>query len=218
MQKIKPEKTFITHPDIEHYAENFARESELLKELVAETQQELEFSDMLCGPIVGGFLSMIVQMHQPRQILELGTFTGYSALMMMEKAAYDTILYTVDLNERYLGIAEKYFIKSPFKDRIKIVRKLARDAMIGFENESFDLIFVDADKINYAFYFEQGLALLRPSGLLIMDNVLWGGGVLDPQDDKSRAIHQANLLAAEDERVDHILLPIRDGIQLIRKR
>jgi caffeoyl-CoA O-methyltransferase len=218
MRKIKPETTFITDPNVERYAESFSRDSELLKKLIKETEQSLEFSDMLCGPLVGGMLQMLVGLLEPEKILEIGTFTGYSAIKMMEAAPKDSHLFTVDLNERYLKIAEKYFQKSAFADRIHVIRKLAKDAMIEFDNESFGLIFVDADKINYPFYFEQSVALLKSGGILMMDNVLWGGGVVQPSDDKSRAIHESNLLAFEDERVENLLLPVRDGVHICRKR
>jgi caffeoyl-CoA O-methyltransferase len=204
--------------DIVRYAEQHTTpESELLKKINRETHAEVLRPRMLSGHLQGRILSMISVMIGPSAILEIGTYTGYSALCMCEGLKKGGKLITLDVNEELESRVRKYFEKSDYNDRIdfrignavEIIPKLAM---------KFDLVFIDADKENYSRYFDLVINSVNLGGYILADNVLWSGKVLDAQPDKdTRAIQDFNAKVNADPRVENILLPVRDGIMMMRK-
>jgi caffeoyl-CoA O-methyltransferase len=209
--------TLVDHK-IEEYAINKTEPtSKLLQELVSETHEKTTLPQMLTGPIEGRFLKLIVQIIQAKRILEIGTFTGYSALSMAEGLPDTGELITLDIDPDVIAIARKYFERSEHGHKIRIMQGQALETIKKLAG-NFDLVFIDADKENYSNYYEAALPLIRSGGVVIIDNVLWGGKVLSPKDASDKAIVAVNDLVSKDNRVDRVLLPIRDGIFLIRKK
>ncbi len=208
----------ITDPEIDRYSENHTTpESEALKELIKSSDEALEYIDMLSGRIVGQFLKMMVQISKAKRILEIGTFTGYSALMMAEALPEDGEMVTLEMNYKYQEIAQNHFDSFPNGSKIKVIKGNAQKTITTLEGE-FDMVYLDGDKLQYEHYYGESMKRLKQGGLIIADNVLWDGMVLDPEDSKSRAIKNFNALVAKDERVEQVLLPVRDGVSVIRKK
>lgn len=194
------------------------RESELLRELRQVTAQR-DDSMMQIAPEQGQLMSFLVKLTGAKRILEIGTFTGYSALVMAQALPSDGRLVTLDVNEETAKIAQSYWERGGVRERIELRLGAARDTLKSLEGP-FDLAFIDADKSNYGFYYEHALKLLRSGGLILIDNVLWSGRVADEQvqDDDTRALRALNKKIAGDERVDCSLVPIADGVFMVRKR
>ncbi|MHA6279803.1 O-methyltransferase [Salinimicrobium sp. CAU 1759] len=197
-----------------------AKEPELLQQLNRETNQKVLQPRMLSGHYQGRLLSMLSKLINPQNILEMGTYTGYSALCLAEGIKSDGVLHTIDINEELMDLQKRYFDASPWKDQI--VQHLG-DAteIIPSLKEDFDLIFIDADKPNYPTYFQQIMKKLRPGGVILSDNVLWSGKVVEQvkQDDEStKALLEYNRLLAEDERLETVMLPVRDGLTISRRK
>jgi caffeoyl-CoA O-methyltransferase len=207
--------------EIERYAEEHTRaESEILTDLNRETWQKIVMPRMLSGHIQGRFLSFISKLQRPHRILEIGTYTGYSALCLAEGLAENGKLYTIDINDELQGIQDKYFERSDRKDSI---HRIFGDALtiIPQLEEEFDLIFIDADKDNYLNYYNLLIDRLKPGAVLLADNVLWSGKVTKPasaSDIETKVLQEFNALVTSDPRVENILLPIRDGLMMIRKK
>ncbi len=212
------EKKVLIDPDTANYAEQFTKpESEICRKVADVTDKELQYADMLSGRIEGRLLAMLVAISGAKRILELGTFTGYSALSMAEALPEDGELITIEMNSRYSEMAERHFALSEHGEKITLKFGLAKEVLPTVKAK-FDLIFLDANKDDYPEYYELLLPLLRTGGLLIVDNVLWYGGVLkDVKDRKSESIHQLNRIILSDKRVENVLLPVRDGVQIVRK-
>jgi caffeoyl-CoA O-methyltransferase len=189
---------------------------ELLDRLEQETREATTAAQMLTGRTEGQFLRLLATLVGARKILEVGMFTGYSALMMADALPPEGELHTCEISPAYAEIARRYFGQSPHGDKIRIHMGPALETLKELRGP-FDLAFVDADKENYPNYYEPVLELLRPGGLVVFDNVLWSGRILDPQDEASRAIHELNERVHEDPRVEHVLLTIRDGVLIGRK-
>lgn len=189
----------------------------LLQELVDETYRRTSLPQMLTGPIEGRFLKLMVQVANARRVLEIGMFTGYSALSLAEGLPADGELFTCEIDPDVISIAKTYFARSEHGKKIHVCEGPALDSIAKLKGP-FDVCFIDADKENYLNYYEAVLPLLRTGGVILIDNVLWSGRVLDPQDSTDRAIAQLNDRLSKDERVDRVLLPIRDGIFFIRKK
>ncbi len=207
----------ITHPRIQEYAEAMTtNESENIHRLVQNSDKELEYIDMLSGKLVGRLLKMLVQISGAKKILEIGTFTGYSAITMAEVLPPDGQIITIEMNIRYQEMAEKHFKEMGFSDKIKLMKGNAIE-LLDTLDQAFDFVFLDADKLRYPLYFEKIVPMMESGALLVCDNVLWDGMVLQPEDEKSKAIDEFNRLAAGDERVEQVLLPVRDGVSLVRK-
>lgn len=209
------------HPDISAYAENFTSpENDLLARINRETWSEVMLPRMLSGHAQGRFLSLISQLIKPKRILEIGTYTGYSALCLAEGLADKGLIYTIDNNAELESRVRNYFAESSYDSKIKF---LIGDAMqiIPALTESWDLIFLDADKENYSAYFDMVIECMTPGALLIADNVLWSGRVLDEKnrskDPETKALHQFNQKVQDDPRVNNVLLPLRDGLMMCRK-
>jgi caffeoyl-CoA O-methyltransferase len=192
-------------------------DSPLIKELIAASEEDLEFTDMLSGRLVGRLLAILIKISGARRVLEIGTFTGYSALTMAEALPNDGELYTCEYNERYESIARKFFSKSEHSGKINLVMGKALATIPDIEG-SFDFVFLDADKINYPEYYEIVLPRLNEGGLMVIDNVFWDGQVLTHESEKAEAIDQLNEMIVADERVEQVMLPVRDGITIVRKK
>jgi caffeoyl-CoA O-methyltransferase len=205
--------------EIEAYAEEHSEpESEICRALRDETERTMELPQMLVGPLEGAFLKMMVRLVGARRVLEIGTFTGYSALSMAEALPADGRLITCEIDAESAAVARKYWSRSPHGQKIDIRIGPALDTLRTF-GTAFDLIFIDADKINYINYYRRGLELLSPTGVILIDNVLWSGDVLlQPAPDASTAtIQELNRLVVADPHVTSVLVTIRDGVLVIRK-
>jgi caffeoyl-CoA O-methyltransferase len=208
----------ITNPDIQKYSEDHtSSENELLKKINRDTHAKVMMPRMLSGHMQGRVLAMISHMIKPHAILEIGTYTGYSALCLVEGLKPGGKLITLDINEELEHSVRQSFAASAFNDVIdyRIGNALQ---IIPTLNMSFDLVFIDADKENYAQYYDLVINQLPLGGYILADNVLWSGKVLDAKSDKdTRAIKDFNRKVQEDVRVENVLLPIRDGILVMRK-
>ncbi len=207
-------------PLLSNYCEKHSEpESELLAELNRETHLKVLSPRMLSGHLQGRFLSFLSKLVRPSLIIEIGTYTGYSALCLAEGLSANGKLITIDSNEETNALAKKYFDRSEFKNKIEII---AGDAAKEINNLSsaIDIVFIDADKRNYALYFDLVINKVRPGGLIIADNVLWSGKVLDDEnkmDKDTQAIHDFNKKINADARVSNLLLPVRDGLMVMIK-
>lgn len=204
---------------IEDYAlDHSENEPELLKQLNRETWQKVLVPRMLSGHFQGRVLSMLSKLVRPKSILEIGTYTGYSALCLAEGLEENGTLHTIDHNEELLSLQKKYFDNSPYKNQIKQYTGNALQ-LVPDINEKFDLVFIDADKSNYSNYFNLIIDKMNKGGVILSDNVLWSGKVvekLDPKDQDTKALIAYNKLLKKDKRVETILLPIRDGLTITR--
>lgn len=209
----------IVADDMEAYAaEHSSPLPPFLEEVAARTRAETTAPGMMVGRLEGGFLRMLVQLLGAKRIVEIGTFTGYSALCMANALPDDGELVTCELSDRHAAIAQDHFDRSPDGKKIRLQKGPALETLGTLEDSTFDLVFIDADKENYPAYYEEAIRLLRQGGLMVGDNVLWSGRVLDPQDASSRAIVSFNQRVRDDDRVEQVLLPVRDGMMLARKR
>lgn len=203
--------------EIEEYAREVTQpEPELLQELTQVTHQETTAPQMLTGRLEGRFLKLLVMLSQAKSILEIGMFTGYSALSMAEGLPDDGQLITCEVDPRVEKIAQSYFAKSPHGHKISIRMGPALETIKKLETP-LDLVFIDADKANYSAYYEAVLPKLKKGGLIVIDNALWSGRVLDPKEQSDRAINDLNRLIARDWRVENVMLTLRDGVHLVRK-
>jgi caffeoyl-CoA O-methyltransferase len=194
-------------------------EPELLQQLTRETYQKILQPIMLSGPYQGRILSMISKLINPKSVLEIGTFTGYSTLCLAEGLHKDGEIHTIDVNEELVDFQRKYFDKSEYGSQIFQHLGNAID-IIPTLNKTFDLIFIDADKPNYVNYFHLVIDKLNPGGIILSDNVLWHGKVIEPMqpdDFSTQAIMEYNTLLKVDSRIESVLLPIRDGLTISRK-
>lgn len=203
---------------IEEYARLHTEpENDLLKELVRETNAMVLQPRMLSGHLQGRFLSFIAKVYQPSLILEIGTYTGYSALCMAEGLKPGGRLITIDVNEELETFTRSFFNRSTFKDQIDY--RIADAAIeIPTIEGPIDLVFIDADKRNYALYFDLVIDKMRSGGLILVDNVLWSGKIIEEaaRDKSTQALRDFNTKVANDPRVEPLLLPIRDGLFLLR--
>ena len=210
--------SFLVEEPIEEYAEaHTTPPTELLARLAEETKATMSSPQMLTGTIEGRFLELLVFGTGAMRILELGTFTGYSALAMAAALPEGGRIDTCDIEPKHVEVAQRYIDESPHADKITIHLGPALDTIDRLEGE-FDLVFIDADKENYANYYEAVLPRLSARGLIAIDNTLWSGRVLDPQDDTTKVIAALNDMIAADDRVVAVQLTIRDGVTLIRRR
>jgi caffeoyl-CoA O-methyltransferase len=201
---------------IDQYAfEHTSAEPELLRSLAKLTYQKMHDPQMLTGRVEGRLLKLLVQLCQPRFVLEVGTFTGYSALSMAEGLGENGKIVTCEIDAVAQKVAQEAFDASPVGHRIEIRMGPALDTIRSLDR--IDLSFIDADKEHYPDYYEEILARTLPGGVLIFDNMLWSGRVVDPQDEMTRAIAALNETISGDDRVENVLLTVRDGVQLVRK-
>jgi caffeoyl-CoA O-methyltransferase len=208
----------IVREEIEQYCETHTTAlPPLLEELIAETKKEMgPLAGMLSGQIEGTLLQMLVASLGAKRVLEIGMFTGFSALMMAAALPDDGRLITCDVNPKAIAFAKRYFARSPHGKKIEVREGPALDTLKTLQGP-FNFVFIDADKTNYTNYYEAALALLAPNGVIAVDNVLWSGNVLDPQEENGKAIVEFNRRVHEDARVTNVILTVRDGLTLIRK-
>ncbi|MBC9913701.1 O-methyltransferase [Chitinophaga varians] len=208
-------------PAVEAYAEKYTSpENPLLYKLNRETHLKVELPHMLSGHVQGKFLEMVSRMLQPRRILELGTYTGYSAICLAAGLPDDGILHTIDINEELETLCHQYFEASGYADKIKMHIGKAAEVMTSLD-EVFDLVFIDADKAGYVHYYDLVWEKLRPGGFILADNVLYHGQVLQPENEQgsqAKAMVRFCEKVLADDRAEQVLLTIRDGILLIRKK
>ena len=210
---------FISEKIAEYLSQNSEKEPEILSKLNRETHQKVLQPRMLSGHIQGRFLSLISKIKSPLYILEIGTYTGYGTLCLAEGLAAGGKIFTIDRNEELLKIQNKYFEESGNRDRIVQLTGNAIDILDNL-NQTFDLIFIDADKENYIQYYNLCLDKLKSGGLIIADNVLWTGKVVDPNsydDELTQYLIDFNEMVKNDDRVENIILPLRDGLNIIIK-
>ncbi len=189
-----------------------------LIELERETNLTKLTPQMLSGRLQGRLLSMLSKIVNPEKILEVGTFTGYSALCLAEGLKENGQLVTIENKPEHKEIIDKYFDKSGYKDKIKLIIDDAKKVLVNLDTR-FDLVFLDAHKEDYRFYYDNVLPHVNSGGIIIVDNVLWSGKVINELDDRTAlSIHQFNNYVAKDDRTENIMIPIRDGINIIRKK
>lgn len=203
---------------LEDYIQTFSTpEDEVLYRLRRETHLKIPMPQMVSGPLQGQFLTFITQMVQPKTVLEIGMFTGYSAICFAKAMRKDSVLHTIDINEELEAFAAKYFMEASVQH---IIRQHIGDArsIIAEIPDTFDIVFIDADKQNYSLYYDLVFDKVRPGGYIIADNVLWSGKVVNEVKDKdTAAIHAYNEKVRNDNRVTNFILPLRDGLNIAHK-
>lgn len=207
-------------PDIEAYAAACSLpETPVRRNLREETERTMEFARMLVGPLEGAFLHLMARLVRAERVLEIGMFTGYSALCFAEALPEQGRVVTCEVDEASAAVARRFFAQSPHGAKIDIRMGPALETMASL-NGPFDVIFVDADKVNYVNYYRRAMELLSPRGVILVDNVLWDGDVLlnPPPDDRTAAIQELNRVVAADARVTAVLATIRDGVWVITPR
>ena len=207
-------------PEMDRYLENHtSAEPEILKRLRKETFQKTTQPHMISGYLQGRLLSILSQMSNPRNILEIGTFTGYATLCLAEGLSKDGKITTLDINEELAYLPRKYFQESEYSGQIDFQLQDAKKYLKETE-EVFDFVFIDADKENYVEYFNLIKPKIKSGAVLLFDNVLWYGKVLEenPKQKSTQIIQELNDMIAKDEDFENLILPLRDGLHLIRKK
>lgn len=206
---------------VQDYAERFTSpESPVLSRLNRETNLKIAQPQMLSGQVQGVLLTMISRMVSPERILEIGTFTGYSAICLAQGLQPGGKLHTIDINEELADLCREYFREAGLEDRIILHNGEAREIIPSLK-ETFDLVFIDADKSGYSDYFDLVIDKVRPGGYILADNVLYHGEVVEEkraQSNNARAVHSFNEKIAADPRVEQVLITVRDGLLLMRKK
>jgi caffeoyl-CoA O-methyltransferase len=215
----------IVPDDIERYVDGHTTaEPEHLNALAAETRDRLQAPGMLSGHVEGRMLETLVFTTRARRVLEFGTYSGYSALSMAAALPADGKVVTLELSAEHAEVASRYFAESQYGDRIELRLGPALESVKELGGEPFDLVFIDADKPAYLDYYEAALGVLADHGLIVVDNTLWGGRVLPGRDadeepsESTLALRRFNDFVANDERVTAVILTVRDGVTLIRRR
>lgn len=207
----------IINPAIEEYVlHHMKAESALHRALAEETHEITHRSVMLSGPVVGNFLKFLVNFSKAKHVLEIGMFTGASALYMAEGLSENGEIITCEINPNYAAIAKKYFAQSPVGNKIKIRMGMALETIKSLK-DPLDFVFIDADKANYPNYYRAILPKVCANGLIVLDNSLMGSRVLNPKDPDAKAVAEVNELIKNDNTVENIFLSVRDGINLVRK-
>lgn len=211
--------SFVSQSILDYAEKHTEEEPKILQELSRETWQKVLAPRMLSGHLQGRLLAMISKMVRPKTILEIGTYTGYATLCLAEGLEENGTIHTIDCNEELIDIQKKYFKKAGFQKKI-IQHTGDALAIIPALKQSYDLVFIDADKTNYSNYFDLIIENLNKGGIILSDNVLWSGKVIQEpskNDIETKAIIAYNCKVREDKRVETLLLPIRDGISILRK-
>ena len=204
--------------EIDKYCEEHSiSDSELLSQLYLDTFRKEEMPQMLSGPLIGGLLQLLIKISKAKNILEIGMFTGYSALKMAEALPDEGKIDCCEINPEHIRTANKWFKRSANGYKITVYEGLAMESLKKFSQANYDLIFIDADKVNYPTYHKMGLSLLSLGGIVVLDNMLWSGTVLEPNDNESRALRETANLIANSDKLEPLLLPIRDGVMIYRK-
>ena len=208
---------FIDEKIIEYCYKNSHDDSEILKELHKYTFKNEELPQMISGNIVGNFLQLLIKSLNAKKIVEVGTFTGYSSIKMAEDNK-DCEIHTCELIENHVKTAKKFIKKAGLDKNIMVHQGAAINTLETFQVNYFDFAFIDADKINYLEYYKRIITLIRKGGIIVLDNMLWSGKVLRPEDDNSKALNKTSKFINEDSRVYNSLFPIRDGLMVCYKK
>lgn len=202
----------------EYAAAHTSPMSDLLEEVEHFTLTGTAYPSMLTGRVEGRFLQLVAQLSGARRVVDIGTFTGYSALAISEVLPPDGQMLTIEHNPEHARIARDFFNRSPSGRKITLQVGEALEILKGLPDAKTDLVFIDADKQNYRAYYEESMRIVRPGGLILADNALWYGRIFDPKDEDSRAMADFNAMVNADPRAEKLFLTLRDGIYLIRKR
>ena len=212
------ESTYLTDPDLEAYAEKMSSpRDKLLYDLYRETNLKVLRPRMLTSQIQGQLLEFVSKLFQPRKILEIGTYTGYGTICLARGLAHGGVIHTIEKNPEVLEYARKYFDKEGISNQVFIHNEDAL-TVLGKIDPGFDMVFIDGDKSQYPDYVKATKTLLSPKGILIIDNVLWDGKVLNTKntDKETEAVHKTNKMIQEDTEFNNFLLPVRDGLMIAR--
>ncbi len=208
---------YLVHEAIEDYAFlSTGAEPELLQELIDATNENMGWPQKLSGRLVGRTLSMLSHLVQPKNALEIGMFTGYSALSIAEGMPDDGKLICCETNPRAIDFAKTFYDRSPHGHKIEVIFGRAMDTLDQLDME-LDFTFIDADKRNYLNYYERVLEMTRPGGLIVLDNVLWSGKVIQPESEIDDVLVELNQRIAADSNVENVFLTVRDGVNVVRK-
>jgi caffeoyl-CoA O-methyltransferase len=202
----------------EYAADHTTPMSALLEEIEYFTLTRTPYPNMVTGRVEGRFLQIVAQLSGAQHIVDIGTFTGYSALAMAEVLPDDGKILTIEHNADHAKVAQDFFDRSPNGFKITLRMGEALEILKTLPNANTDLVFIDADKQNYSAYYSESMRIVRTGGLILADNALWYGRVFDPKDEESRAMADFNELVKADNRAEKLFLTIRDGLYLIRKR
>ena len=203
---------------LDYCREHSSTNSSVIKDLENYTFENEDVPQMISGQIVGNFLQSIIQLSQVKRIVEVGMFTGFSALKMAEVLPDDGEIHTCELMDKHIKTAQSFFDLSNHGNKIIIYPGPAMESLEQMQSDSFDMAFIDADKINYLDYYKRCLTLICKGGIIILDNMLWGGTVLEPKDDDAKSIKKTGDFIQSDKRIYNTLLPIRDGLMLCIKK
>ncbi|MEC9465111.1 MAG: O-methyltransferase [Myxococcota bacterium] len=207
----------IVDETIEEYAlAHSTPEHALFGELRDETFASMECPQMIAGRFVGSFLQMMIRSSQAKRIVEVGTFTGYSTLKMAEALPDDGEIHTFEYEPTHAAMARRYFARSPWGHKITLHEGAALETLPSIEGP-IDLSFIDADKVNYVSYYHHLVELTRPGGLVVLDNALWSGRVLNPEEPSDHALAEMNRVVRDDPKVHNLLMPMRDGLMVAQK-
>ena len=205
----------LNHLD-DYCIETTQSEPDLLIELVDKTYSDMGYPNKLSGKVIGRTLKILASIKQPKRVLEIGMFTGYSALSIAEGMPSDGEIICCETNPRAIEFAQSFFDRSPYGHKIKPIFGPALDTIQNLEG-LFDFVFIDADKRNYLNYYQAVMPLVSKGGLIVIDNSLWQGRVLDPKENSDLAVNELNQLIAKDSRVENVHLNVRDGLNLVVK-
>ena len=208
---------FIDEKIITYCHENSHTDSDILKKLHDYTFKNEDVPQMISGNMVGNFLQLLIQSMRAEKILEVGTFTGYSAIKMAE-ANINCEIHTCEAMEKHVRTATEFIKKANLSKRIIVHHGQALDTLETFKTNYFDFAFIDADKINYLEYYKRIVTLIRSGGVIVLDNMLWSGEVINPKDEQSKALNKTAKFIQSDKRVFNTLLPIRDGLMVCYKK
>jgi caffeoyl-CoA O-methyltransferase len=213
-------RTLTLTDDVVAYLHRYGVREHPVLAALRERTAPLPEHDMQIGPDQGAFMAMLVRLIGARRILEIGTFTGYSSTAMALAMPPDGRITCCDVSREWTDIARGAWAEAGVEDRVELHLAPATETLATLDDDAFDLAFIDADKRSYDAYYEGCLRVVRPGGLILIDNVLWSGDVADPSvdNDNVRAIRALNEKVAVDERVDHVLVPLGDGLTMARRR
>ena len=205
--------------NIEKYCiEHSQKESNLQKNIREYTFKNEKYPQMISGSIVGNFLFSLIKLLNAKKVLEVGMFTGYSAASMVQALPKDGEIHTCEYMEEHIKTAKSFFNKSKYSNMIKIHSGYAIDTLESFKVNTFDFAFIDADKINYMNYYMRCMQLVKSSGVIVLDNMLWSGEVINPKDEDSKKLREVGDYIQNDNRVINMLSPIRDGLMVCIKK
>ena len=205
--------------DIHKYCKSFSeKDSQILQKIIEYTNKNEKIPQMISGPEVGNVLQLFAKLINAVNIIEVGMFTGYSALKMAQVLPNNGFVHTCELMEKHIQTAQPFFDQTEYGEKIVIHKGEASKTLEQFKSNEFDLAFIDADKINYLDYYQKCMVLIRPGGIIILDNMLWSGSVIDPGDNDSKSLRKTAEYISNDDRVENYLLTVRDGLMFCRKK